>query len=201
MSEARRPTRLRKASTSSSSPAALGVVTVGVDFADEYPDGDPEKAAVYATLIRTGAALIQEIERCMLATFDMTQTVLNSLAIIDGAAMPLTPSDIGERMLVSSATMTSTLDQLEYRGLVRRMPNPDDRRSMLVQITDEGKAVANRLLPGIRKIEQAVLGGLTVGERAALLKLLGKVLHGAATVAADSAIMLEGRRVRPKHLR
>jgi DNA-binding MarR family transcriptional regulator len=144
---------------------------------------------------------MQEIERCMLATFDMAQTVLNCLAIIDGADVPLTPSDIGERMLVSSATMTSTLDQLEYRGLVRRMPNPDDRRSMLVEITAEGKAVADRLLPGIRKIEQSVLSGLTATERATLLKLLGKVLHGAATVAGEPAITLEGRRVRPKHLR
>jgi DNA-binding MarR family transcriptional regulator len=176
----------------------LGVVNVGIDFVDEYPDGDPSKAAIYATLIRTGSALMQEIERCMLATFGVPQTVLNGLAIIDGAAAPLTPGDISERMLVSSATMTGTLDQLEYKGWVRRIPNPDDRRSVLVEITDEGTAIADRLLPGIRKIEQAVLGGLSPSERTALLRLLGKVLEGAHAVSSESPIVLEGRRVRPR---
>jgi DNA-binding MarR family transcriptional regulator len=101
-------------------------------------------------------------------------------------------------MLVSSATMTGTLDQLEYKGWVRRIPNPDDRRSVLVEITDEGTAIADRLLPGIRKIEQAVLGGLSPSERTALLRLLGKVLEGAHAVSSESPIVLEGRRVRPR---
>ena len=62
MSELRRPTRPRKASPNSPSPAALGVVKVGPDFADEYPDGDPAAAEVYATLnaaiVRTGLLIL-----------------------------------------------------------------------------------------------------------------------------------------------
>jgi DNA-binding MarR family transcriptional regulator len=137
----------------------------------------------------------------MQTTFDVPHSVLNSLAVIDGAGEPLTPSQISERTLVSSATMTGTLDQLEYRGWVRRLPNPDDRRSVLVEITDEGQAVANQLLPGIRKLEHAVLGGLTVSERSTLLQLLAKVLAGAATTAASEPITLDGNRRRPQRLR
>jgi DNA-binding MarR family transcriptional regulator len=190
--------RSRKAGQTSVSPAAWGVVRVGAEFADEFPDGDPAQAEVLATLFRTGAALSQEIDRCMATTFGATQTILNSLAIIDGADRPLTPSEIGERMLVSSGTVTGTVDQLEYRGWVRRLPNPDDRRSVLVEITDDGKAIADRLLPGIRQLEQGVLTGLTPTELATLLKLLGKVLEGVATVAAAEPIPLEGRRNRPR---
>ena len=197
MSEARRPTRLRKAGSHSPSPAALGVVKVGADFTDEYPDGDPAKAEVCATLVRTGTSLAQEIERSMLATFGVPQTLLNSLAVIDGADGPLTPSEIGERTLVSSGTVTGTLDQLEYRGWVRRLPNPDDRRSVLVEITDEGRLITDQLLPGIRKLEQAVLAGLTASELNTLMKLLGKVLDGAATTASAEPVGLDGRRVRP----
>ena len=58
--------------------------------------------------------------------------LLNSLAVTDGADGPLTPSEIGERTLVSSGTVIGTLDQLEYRGWVWRAPNPDDRRSVSV---------------------------------------------------------------------
>ena len=199
MSEPRRPTRSRKGGTPPS-PAALGVVKVGDDFTKEFPDGDPLVTEVHSSLVRTGLALIKEIDRCMLATFGAPQTVLNSLAVIDGAGEPLTPSQISERTLVSSATMTGTLDQLEYRGWVRRLPNPDDRRSVLVEITDEGKAVINRLLPGIRKIERVTLDGLTAKELGTLLQLLAKVLEGAATTAAGSPIELEGRRRRPQRL-
>lgn len=196
MSEPRRPSRPRKASPSSSSPAALGVVKVGDDFADEYPDGNPVAAEACASLVRTGAALNQEIERAMLATFDAPESVLNSLAVIDGAGTPLTPSQISERTLTSSATMTGTLDTLEYRGWVRRLPNPDDRRSLLIEITDEGRAVADQLLPGIRKLERAMFEGLSDHELATLLKLLTKVLAGAAAVADADPIQLEGRRKR-----
>jgi DNA-binding MarR family transcriptional regulator len=179
----------------------LGVVKVDADFTDEYPEGDPSSTEACATLVRTGAALTLEIGRCMTTTFGVTQAVLNALAVIDGAGVPLTPSEISERTLVSSGTMTGTLDQLEYRGWVRRTPNPDDRRSVLVDITDAGKAVTDQMLPGIRKIEKAVFAGLTATEIGTLVKLLAKVLDSAAAVAAAEPIVLEGRRTRPQRLR
>ena len=175
----------------------MGVVRVGSDFVDEYPDGNPAAAEVYATTIRAGQCLYDEVERSMVATFGVPQNVLNSLAVIEGAEAPLTPSQIGERTFSSSATMTGTLDALEYRGWVRRVPNPDDRRSLLIEITDEGRAITDRFLPGIRKLEQAVLGELSRAEQASLLKLLGKVLDAAARVAVAEPIVLEGRRNRP----
>jgi DNA-binding MarR family transcriptional regulator len=176
------------------------VVKVDDDFTQEFPDGDPRLTEAHSSLVRTGTALLAEIERCMQATFDVPQTVLNSLAVIDGAGEPLTPSQIGERMFVSSATMTGVIDQLEYRGWARRQPNPDDRRSVLVEVTDEGKAITDQLLPGIRKIERATLGVLSAAELRTLLELLAKVLQGATAVAAAPPIVLEGRRRRPKRL-
>jgi DNA-binding MarR family transcriptional regulator len=175
-------------------------VRVGDDFTDEYPDGDPTAAEAFATLIRTGQALSDEIDRAMVASYGVPQPVLNALAVIDGAETTLTPSQISERTLISSATMTSTLDALEDHGWVRRVPNPDDRRSVLIEITAEGKAVADRFLPGIRMLEQLALTELTKTERTTLIKLLGKVLHGTAAVAAAEPIVLKGRRNRPARL-
>lgn len=174
---------------------------VGPGFTAEYPDGEQAAAEAFATLIRTGEALYAEIERAMLASFGVPQNVLNSLAIIDGADTPLTPSQIGERTFTSSATMTSTLDTLEYLGWVRRNPNPEDRRSVLIEITDDGQAVADRFLPGIRAIERDVLAELTDTERKTMLELLAKVLRGAARAAAADPIPLEGRRNRPTRSR
>ena len=190
---------MRKAGIGSPSPAALGVVKVGPNFSDEFPDGDPVAAETFATILRCGQAVSAELERTMLASFGAPQNVLNSLAVIEGAQSALTPSEISECTFLSSATMTNTLDALEYNGWVRRVPNPRDRRSVLVEITAKGQAVADQLLPGIRRVEQACLAELTRAERVTLLKLLAKVLKGAATTAAAEPITLDGRRNRPTH--
>ena len=50
--------------------------------------------------------------------------------------------------------MTATLDLLERRGWIRRVPNPDDRRSVLIEITPDGRAITDQLLPGIRALER-----------------------------------------------
>lgn len=201
MSEPRRSGRPRRARASSPSPAALGIVRVGPDFQAEFPDGEPRAAEIMATLVRTGHAIAAEIDRAMRASFGASQPVLNSLAVIEGADRLLTPSEISERTLTSSATMTATIDALERRGWVRRVPNPQDRRSLLVEITDEGQAVTDRLLPGIRKLDVAVLDALSGAERTTLLKLLAKVLGQLATISAEAPIPLDGRRNRPQRHR
>ena len=180
------------------SPASRGVVRVGPDFLEEFPDGDPRSTEVHATLVRTGEALLQELDRRIQLTFGVPQPVATALAVIEGADGPLTPSEISARVIVPSATMTATLDTLERRGWIERLPNPEDRRSTLVAVTEEGRNVVDQLLPGVRALETASLARLTPKELATLLRLLDKVLAGAAAVAADpDAVPFEGRRNRP----
>ena len=180
------------------SPASLGLVRVGDGYAEEFPDADAPSTEATATLVRAGTSVLLELDRTILAAFDVAHPVVTALAVIEGAEGPLTPSEISERVLVASATMTATLDTLESRGWVERRPNPVDRRSVLVSITDEGRATADRFLPGIRAVESALMSGLTPKEREQLLALLAKVLDRAAEVAEEPVIPLEGRRNRPK---
>jgi DNA-binding MarR family transcriptional regulator len=200
MAEVRRRRRSKRPTTAAASAVATGVTRVDTDFTDEYPDGDPVAAELLSTLVRLGRAIDGEIDRAMEASIGYPQSILNTLAVIDGSAEPLTPSEISERALRSSATMTSILDTLERRDWVRRIPNPQDRRSVLIEISDDGRAVADQFLPGIRKIERAVLGDLSGAERATLMKLLAKVLDATAHVNAADPIPLEGRRNRPTRL-
>jgi MarR family transcriptional regulator, 2-MHQ and catechol-resistance regulon repressor len=182
------------------SPASLGLVRVDADFEDEYPGGDTTCTEAYASLCRTGAALLGELDRRIALTFDMHQAAATALAVIDGAAEPLTPSQVSDRVLIASATMTATLDLLERRGWIRRVPNPGDRRSVLLEITPDGRATADQLLPGIRALERSVLSALTLDERAHLLDLLAKVLARTSEVAAGQPEPLNGRRIRPARL-
>ena len=48
------------------------------------------------------------------------------------------PSEISAALLVASGTLTSRLDRLERKGLIRRVPHPSDRRSTEVELTETG---------------------------------------------------------------
>ena len=198
MSEPGRP--LRPGRGSRPSPASLGIVKVDADFEDEYPGGDTTCTEAYASLCRTGEALLGELDRRIAATFGISQAAATALAVIDGAGTPLTPSQVADRVLIASATMTATLDLLERRGWIRRVPNPADRRSVLIEISPEGRATTDQLLPGIRTVEQGILSALTHDERESLLDLLAKVLTRTAEVAAESPEPLHGQRNRPGRL-
>jgi DNA-binding MarR family transcriptional regulator len=185
---------------SRSSPASLGVVRVDADFGKEFPGGDVTCTEAYATLLRAGEALTGELDRRIRLTFGVPQPAVTALAVIEGAGEPLTPSQVSDRVLVPSATMTATLDLLERRGWIRRIPNPADRRSVLIEITADGRATTDRLLPGIRTVEKSILSALNEGEREQLLGLLGRILDRAADVAAGPAEPLAGIRNRPARL-
>src|SRR5260370_29615364 len=72
---------------------------------------------------------------------------------------PLTISAIGEKVLLASASMTSAIDRLEKRGLVRRKTCDSDRRIRFVELTDCGKAFIEEIYARHEKDLEAVIGG------------------------------------------
>jgi len=176
------------------------VVRVDTDFVDEYPEADASCTELFASLLVVGDVLMGLHEPRIEATLGVSQTAAQALAVLDGAGEPLTPSQIGERLLVSSATMTALLDTLEQRGWVRRTPNPDDRRSLLIEITDAGRETADTFLPGLHKLERLAMSALNDGERHQLLGLLERVLARASEIVAEPLEPLAGIRNRPTRL-
>ena len=53
----------------------------------------------------------------------------------------ITSSELGKRTELDSATLTGILDRLETAGLIERLGNPDDRRSIQIHLTGKGKNV------------------------------------------------------------
>jgi DNA-binding MarR family transcriptional regulator len=194
------PYRRKPGKSNRPSPAVLGVVRVDPDFQDEYPGGDASSTEAYASLVRAGNAVLHEIDRRVEASFDMAQAVGTVLAVLDGAGRPLTPTQISDRLLVASATMTANLDVLERRGWIRRLANPDDRRSTLVEITPEGRTAVDRLLTGIRQVERSAMETLTKDERVQLLDLLAKVMARIADMSTEPPELKPGERIRPARL-
>jgi DNA-binding MarR family transcriptional regulator len=182
-----RPTR--RGGTRRPSIGAHGAVRVPADFADEFPAGDATSTEGYATLVRAGEAVLALLDGSIQHTLGVKQHVFTE---------PLTPSEIAERVLVASATMTATLDQLERRHWIRRLPNAADRRSVFIEITEEGRAVTDQMLPVIRNVEKTTMEVLSERERAQLVKMLDKVLGRTAELAAGDPIEAAGARVRPE---
>jgi DNA-binding MarR family transcriptional regulator len=176
------------------------IVRVESDFAEEFPEADPMSTEAYVAVLIAGDVLNLELGQRIEHTLGVSHTVFNALAVIDGAGEPLTPSQISERMVISSATMTAMLDVLERRGWVRRIPNPDDRRSVLIQITADGRATADQVIPGLHAIERRTMSALTAKEQSQLVGLLAKVLDRARQITAEPMEPLAGKRNRPARL-
>lgn len=177
------------------------LVRVGDDFEDEYPGASALATECYANLWRTAELLIGLHNRHTVDLYRLSPSARGVLAVVEGAGQPLEPTVIAERLVVTTGSMTSLLDNLEKRGLVRRLPHPEDRRKLLIDITADARAIVDELLPTMHARERDVIGAaLTPSEQRTLLRFLAKLQRAAAD--ARSAPAPEGavrrRATRPK---
>lgn len=93
-----------------------------------------------------------------------------------GEPYSLTPGALMADTLVSSGTMTNRLDRLEEAKLVTRTPSPEDRRAVLVTLTDLGRERVDEALRTLIDFEDSLLSPLSHGERATLSALLRRLM-------------------------
>ncbi len=89
-----------------------------------------------------------------------------------GPPFQLTPGALLRATLVTSGTMTNRIDRLAAAGLVRREPDPRDKRGVLVTLTDLGRARVDAALDGLLRRERVLLAGLAADERQHLADLM-----------------------------
>ena len=92
-----------------------------------------------------------------------------------GAPYQLSPGRLLHETLVTSGTMTNRVDRLAGRGLVDRLPDPGDRRGVLVRLTAEGRSTVDAAFEELLSHERDLLAALPADDRATLATLL-KVL-------------------------
>ncbi|WP_414483007.1 MarR family winged helix-turn-helix transcriptional regulator [Schaalia hyovaginalis] len=93
-----------------------------------------------------------------------------------GSASGLTPGALMAELLVSSGTMTNRIDRLESKGLVSRSPSPQDRRVVLVTLTEPGRTRVDGALASLLACEEAILAPLDEEARHRLADLLTPLL-------------------------
>lgn len=102
----------------------------------------------------------------------------------------LTPGDLATRLRITTPAVTALLDRLEQREMIRRRPNPTDRRSLLIHLTPSAVAEYNESLAGMSEVTAAALDGLTETQIDAVRHVLRSVasaflIRGTPARAAD----------------
>jgi len=93
-----------------------------------------------------------------------------------GPPFELSPSELCDAAMLTSGAMTNRIDRLEEAGLVKRLPSPEDRRSLSVRLTDKGKRLVDKAVEIRFEHANAALAALTESERTQLVKLLRKLV-------------------------
>jgi DNA-binding MarR family transcriptional regulator len=101
--------------------------------------------------------------------------VLSALRIA-GPHNRLSPTKLFKGLMLSSAGITSRLDRLEERGLVKRMRDPEDRRGILVELTEQGAKILDEAVIANTASERELIAGLSSEETKALTGLLKKLV-------------------------
>jgi DNA-binding MarR family transcriptional regulator len=87
----------------------------------------------------------------------------------------ITSSELGKRTELDSATLTGILDRLEVAGFIERKGNPDDRRSVRIHLTRQGKLMSREAAKAITEANSEFLEVLTDGQKRDLLGIIKKL--------------------------
>ena len=93
-----------------------------------------------------------------------------------GDPYELSPGRLLRETLVTSGTMTNRVDRLTARNFVERLPDPHDRRGVLVRLTPEGLAAVDTAFTALLAAEAEILAPMPAADRAELADLLRTLL-------------------------
>ncbi len=99
---------------------------------------------------------------------------------------PQPVNTIGKKIMLTSGSITSTIDRLEAKNLVRRAFSPSDQRVRIVQLTPEGRKLISCAFTQHRKDMEHAAAALNPAERRQLIRLLKKLGLSAANQTATN---------------
>jgi DNA-binding MarR family transcriptional regulator len=125
---------------------------------------DPRQLAAYFALTEAASLLQHQIEQHLRTEGGLSSVQFQLLARLasDGGGGELTMTQLADGVVYSRSGLTYQAGLLEKAGLITRGPSPDDERATLVTITDEGRALVARILPGhVRVVRRLLLDPLS----------------------------------------
>ncbi|WP_326644921.1 MarR family transcriptional regulator [Streptosporangium sp. NBC_01755] len=143
----------------------------------ERPDLDVQPLQVLSRVSRL-ARHLDRARRAAFAEHDLEIWEFDVLTALRRAGEPyeMSPGALLRATLVTSGTMTNRIDRLTAAGLVRRRPDPEDRRGVLVSLTGTGRTRVDSAFDDLLRRERELLASLQEREQQALADLLRTLL-------------------------
>lgn len=154
---------------------------------ERFPELDVDVIGTYLRYLRISAAVLNRME-ALLMSYGVTPARMPILMLLLNAGdAGIRPSDLAEQVGVTRATMTGLLDNLEKAGLIARESDPKDRRALVIKITAQGIAFAERVCPIHMRNIYTLLRDLSPADHTALRECLAKLQAGLGRLDAIQA--------------
>ncbi|MFK7801742.1 MAG: MarR family winged helix-turn-helix transcriptional regulator [Anaerolineae bacterium] len=146
-------------------------------WAKERPELDTSAIGVIGRISRSSRYIDQHLTKNF-AKFGLNQGEFDVLATLRryGSSYLMTPSELLNALMLSSGAMTNRLDRLEQSGYIERKAHPEDRRGVLVVLTEEGTKKIDEVVIAHTEFEKELLASLTTAEQKQLASLTRKLL-------------------------
>jgi Transcriptional regulators len=154
------------------------------DFVDDliaewlipFPTLDVSAIPVVARIVRMSHHISQLVD-ANFARYNLTVGEFEVLAALTRHPQEqMTPKQLGKNILISSGGLTNRINRLEEKALIVRLPDPTDRRGVIIQVTPKGKALAMEAVVTHMIVENTLIDGLDPTEKEQLAALLKKLL-------------------------
>ncbi|MET7284528.1 MarR family transcriptional regulator [Streptomyces sp. NPDC005573] len=161
-------------------PSGDPVDTIVGQWAEVRPDLDTRAMEVFGRVYRLSRAMGDRMEKAY-ARFGVSRGEFDVLATLRRSGEPytLSPRELSATLMLTTGGMTGRLDKLERAGLLRRSPDPHDRRGLRVTLTDEGLTLIDAAVGAGLAEQQDALAALDDEQAGQLADLLRRLLQGA----------------------
>ncbi|HZD92209.1 MAG TPA: MarR family transcriptional regulator [Pseudolabrys sp.] len=154
----------------------------------ERPNDHKDELRLWLRLFSCKILVENEIRRRLRDKFDITLPRFDLMAQLDKAPAGMKLGELSQRLMVSNGNITGLVDRLVAQGLLDRQPAPNDRRAQLVKLTAEGRRSFRAMAAAHEEWIAEIFADLGAGERATLMRLLGKAkasAHKAMAAGGD----------------
>ncbi|MEU0244653.1 MarR family transcriptional regulator [Streptomyces sp. NPDC006235] len=147
-------------------------------WATVRPDLDTAAMEVFGRIYRLSRAMGDRTEKAY-AQFGIGRGEFDVLATLRRAGEPytLSPRQLSATLMLTTGGMTGRLDKLERAGLLRRSPDPHDRRGLHVTLTDKGLELIDQAVGAGLAVQTEALSGLDAEQAGQLAELLRELLR------------------------
>jgi DNA-binding MarR family transcriptional regulator len=146
-------------------------------WAREIPNLDRTTEGIVERIGNLHKDLDQSMEET-LAKYELDRRAFHLIGRLRSYGPPYrrSPGQLAGDMRHSSGAITTRLDRLEKAGLIRRLPDPNDRRGQMIEPTEKGNAAWERTVGTQAEREQRIASVLSATEREQLHRLLRKLM-------------------------